>query len=950
MKKFTLFLGILALLNFANADTFAQSADDGNSADLPKTSLRATHFTQNDANSADLPNFSLPTNAQNDANLTENSATKNLSSHDSTTKGYTLEASVITATTDETKKYSSGSVISKDLLDSTPSGNGDLTSALKILPNVQFDNAQLSSNTPGEIDPANISISGGLFYQNNFQLDGFNINNDLDPIGLNGLGWGGSATGGASQNLRAGRSQGFNVDTSLLDSIVVLDSNIGAAYGGFTGGVVEANVRAPRRDRWHFDVSYQHTSDRLTKYHIHEDTRENFEYSSDENFQPNFSKHIVKANVEGWITEKFGIVGAFSTTRSKIPLKAYSEANRRGGTDIYYNRTQTRQSDNYYLKTFWHITDDFTLEANLGYMPQFNEYFINTSKDSYYTMRSGGYQAGLKGIWDAKFGLWTNQLGYSFMENSRRSDKNYRLNWRYSAADKNWARSGTTNASAYAYEGGLSDVDQIQQSLDYKSDLLFEPVEFMKIRVGAEFSYQYVNREVLKDYYYNTTPTNLNGGSCSYDAIFGVPLCSSATTANNWNGQYIKTLNIIRANKVDLDVFNYAFYAEDDIKVFDYKDYGEFSVRFGLRFDGDSYMDKDTVAPRFSTSYVLPWRGEGFDTRLNFGANRYYGRNLFSYRLYDSILAYTQTLTRANANSAWTISNANENNKQFKFNELEVPYSDEVMIGVSQDLGVLNLSAKYIKRQGRDEIMRRQATQQAAANGYARTYSYYTNEGKSNSDIISVSLENTTPLQTLNISHHYLLAFDWTDVERSYNLLNYDETYIDNPDILYDGQVVKYHDRPVENFTRPYTIRLNTTHSVKFSAVKFLWNNFFRYRSAYDRMLSKCTQSALNNTNNACSAYLAAYPTIEAVYEKRRLKGAFNWDMRVGLEFALGAPFDKDVGNFYVNVDIINVLNLKNETTLQSTSGVLGNTILGTNAIALYDVGRQFWLQFGYKW
>ena len=79
--------------------------------------------------------------------------------------------------------YQSGSSVGKSLLESHPSGNGDITSILKILPNVQFDTASGSSNTPGEIDPAKISISGGLYYQNNFQLDGFNMNNDLDPAG-----------------------------------------------------------------------------------------------------------------------------------------------------------------------------------------------------------------------------------------------------------------------------------------------------------------------------------------------------------------------------------------------------------------------------------------------------------------------------------------------------------------------------------------------------------------------------------------------------------------------------------------------------------------------------------------------------------------------------------------------------------------------------------------------
>ena len=125
------------------------------------------------ANFAEGEQASLALQANSTGDERENSATK----------AYELEATTIEAHTHtDTRKYQSGAAVSHQALDAVPNANGDMTSVLKILPNVQFDAAQQSSHTPGEINPANISISGGLFYQNNFQLDGFNINNDLDPI------------------------------------------------------------------------------------------------------------------------------------------------------------------------------------------------------------------------------------------------------------------------------------------------------------------------------------------------------------------------------------------------------------------------------------------------------------------------------------------------------------------------------------------------------------------------------------------------------------------------------------------------------------------------------------------------------------------------------------------------------------------------------------------------
>ncbi len=840
-------------------------------------------------------------------------------------KTYELEATEISASIDEISKYQTGTSIGKSLLQASPNANGDITSALKILPNVQYDNAQLSSHTPGEIDPANISISGGLFYQNNFTLDGFNMNNDLDPIG-----GGVDGTGGASQGLRGGRSQGFNVDTSLLDSISVLDSNIGAAYGGFTGGVVEANVRNPRTDRFHFDINYQHTSNKLTTYHIDKNFEENLANSTDEKFQPKFTKELVKASLEGWLNEKFGIIGAFSTTRSKIPLNGYSSVYHYNGTEAFQTRNQTRRSDNYYLKMIYNISSDFSLEANLGYMPQFNTYFSAIAKDSFYTYESGGYQSGLKGIWENKMGVWTNALSYSFLEHSRNGKKNYFLNWRYSVGDKNWA----SNRAGLLIEGSPADVNQVQHTANYKSNMQFKAVEFLnlehKFNLGTEFGYQYVAREIMEDYYWNVNNTlaDLGANSCNMSDFF----CSNAPTNNGWQGQYIKQLNILKKSLTKLDVQTYAFYAENDMKIFEFDKIGRLNARVGLRFDGDNYMDKSSLAPRFSLAYVMPWKKH--QSRLNFGANRYYGRNLFSYRLYDSILAATKRLTRADLNSPWIESDVNAKS-QYSFNKLNIPYSDELMVGLSQDIGVININAKYINRQGKDEI-----TQRGRYGNY-----YYSNEGRSKSDVISISIENNALISSYNVNHHFLLAFDKTLTSRTYNLFTSDEAYINDPDILYDGKVIKYSQRPTENFARPYTIRLNTTQTMKLGSTRLLWNNFFRYRSGYDRMVILSRTSPNYNTTIANTM---------SQYGRYHFKGVFNWDMRLGFEFRVDSLLKKEVdaGMFYVNVDIINVLNLKNMTTISGAYGNMatGSLLSAAAAYPVYDIGRQFWLQFGYKY
>lgn len=839
----------------------------------------------------------------------------------------------------EYETYQSGSSVSKNLLDSAPSGNGDITSVLKMLPNVQFSTQQNRSTTQGEIDAANISISGGLFYQNNFLLDGFNINNDLDPAGGN--------TNGPDA-LKSGHSQGLNIDTSLLDSIVVLDSNISASYGGFSGGVVEANVRNARRDGWHADFSYQYTSNYLTQYFIDESQEVKFYTSSDENYQPKFHKHLFRANTEGYIIDDLGLVASFSTTQSFIPLRAYSAVNTKGA-EIDSTRTQKRQSYNAYLKAHYNPIETLSLEMNFAYIPQFNTYYNAVAKNSYYTMRSGGIQTGLKALWHTDLGLWSNQLGYSRIENSRTSEASYFMSW-YASSEKNWAVTSGNRAS----EGGYGNMEQVQNTLNYKSAFEFETIALgaflHDLSVGVELGYQALAKNRLNDYigFNNPLPTtsacpsgadNLGLYTCSNGKPFNKP---SGTAWNNSYdnavGQYFGGISIFReAGKVAFDNLAFGIYIKDEITL-RFERTGELGARLGLRFEGDNYMDKTTLAPRFALNYTSPapqdWR-----TTLTFGANRYYGRNLFSYRFYDYTQRYTKSFSRNSHTANWMESPRTGSTSPYKFNRLNVPFSDELMGAITQNLGIFSATIKYIHRKGKDEIMRvtRNTLNAPPQSGYTTNYTMWSNDGSSESHIISLIVQNIKPIHTFGINHYYFFAFDYTDTRRSYNIYTADSAYYDNDEIMYDGKIIKYRDRPTENYALPFTIRLNTTHSFEWGRTKWLWNNFFRYKSGYTRMVQLTKNSAWWNQTFSGSQY-----------GKMRFKGAFNWDMRVGFEvdFYRG---EKMRHTLYFNVDMFNVLNLRNLTALSGTNGAITETAYAGSAIPVYEVGRQFWLQVGYK-
>lgn len=826
-----------------------------------------------------------------------------------------MDAIDIGTSTIEAKAYapdfSGGEVIGREILDNIPLGNGDISSALKVLPNVSSNNASSTSQMPGEIDPANISISGGLPYQNSFLLDGFEVNNDLDPAGSNS---------NTQPRQRSGRSQGLNIDASLLDSIIVLDSNVSAAYGRFSGGVVEANVKKPRSDGFHGGLSYQLVRDKFTKYYTYDNSALGASANStNENYQPNFHKHLVRANLQGNITQNLAFVASYATIRSYIPLS----------NTFRESKEQKRVSDNYYMKLFYNPLESLNIEYNLSFMPQDNSYFTPNMRNSGYTMRQGGIQSGLKISWQNDFGLWTNQISYSHLENSRRSDANYytRIN---------------------GGEGQYGSVNQIQHNASFKSDFLFNPLDFGRFehnfRAGLEAIYQKAIRDRIEDshmYIYAGNPVNLNGNSWNgLSDSFGF-ISANAT-------QYYNTMGIIKAGKTQFGTATYGAYIEDEIRI-DLGEVGEIKTRFGLRLDGDNYMKKHELAPRFSMSYISSAPRE-YQTQITFGANRYYARNLLAYRFYSDAINNRWAYYRCDPNDAWihftggattnlcsgspTI-NSNLSNGIVKtgnrLSDLEVPYDDEFMGAVSQNLGIFNLSLKYIHRDGKKQV-----TQNLVRQNNATSY-LWGNNGTSKSDIIALIFQNTAPIVTSGIHHHYLFALDWNNTKRSYNTHSADYDLDDY--IIYNGQKIQYETMPPQKYNQPLTLKLATAHSYNIGRVKLSLNNFFTYKGQYQRIVldSIPNNESCNASNNTCK-----------VFNDKKLGNDFNWDLRFGVEYEI-FKLAQIAHIVYVNLDIYNLLGSKHLVTLSGEDGVLLYGVPSNAAVLGYGIGRQFWIQVGVK-
>lgn len=786
----------------------------------------------------------------------------------------------------------------RELIERMPAGNGDITSLLKMDPNVQFDDAQLSSKTPGEIDPANVSINGAKYWQNLFLVDGVSMNNDINP----------AADAGSATNMTdvPGRSQGLALDTDLLDSVTVLDSNVPAAYGGFNGGVIEANTRQPTREL-HGKVSAQVSRSEWTRYHIDERDQQSFEDSTSYLNQPEFDKLVLRSTLEGHVTDDFGLLLNYSSKRSTIPLKGYNAnySDPAEGVD----KDQTRRIDNYYLKGVWQARDDLAFEGALTYAPQDNRYFIVNGRDSMLDIESGGYQASLRAIWDASLANVTQTFGWSRLDNSRDSQTNYYKGWRWSP-EKNWSAPNATSSTMLSSEGNYGDIEQRQTSLTYKLNADWHPWHLLgsehEVQTGLELARQNAYYERLEEFQYGS----LLKGS---DACVETDWCSlsPAPYFPKNQGQAFTQLNVYEAGKIELDTTSWALYAQDRIAI------GRLTLRPGLRLDGDDYMDKKTLAPRFAAEYDL--FGDGH-TRFSAGANRYYGRNMFAYRLYDGRSALQYKMTRASGGADWGAPVRTLNDT--RFNQLDIPYDDEWTLGVSQLAWNTEFALKYVHRDGRDQIIRTQGRYlgQPASGDLSTSYYTYTNDGSSESDILTFTVTPQRRFELAGTSSMLQLALDWTDVTSS----NVDystavsEADLADPIIQYDGKFMRYSERPADNFNRPWTARLTTITEIP--RANLTWSNFLRYRAGYRQIID--TGDSVDYQGTPVD-----------VWEEKRQSAVVTWDLRLAWE----QPTAKDQAVF-VNLDVFNVLDKVAVSTVSSTSG-----------IPTYEVGRQFWVEVGYR-
>lgn len=777
-----------------------------------------------------------------------------------------------------------------------PALNGDITSALRLNPNIQYAEAAQSSLTGGEIAPAEISIHGAKPYQNEILLDGVSIANDLDP---------GNKVTPSSADFIPGTAQALAVDSGILCDVEVKDANVSAEYGRFTGGVVTSTICNARK-RLGGSVSAGYSSSAWSTLFIDPARQQEFEQSSDANMQPRFRKYTYRATAEARPGEGWGVLVSAVRRKSEIPLRRFDTANE--GSTVSREVVQTRQQDTLVMKADYAPAGGrHKGDVSFVHAPAANTYFMKNFRDSDYTIDSGGLSLG--GRLESRFGAatLTHQLSFARNEQSRRSDADYYRQWRWSA-DKDWGdAAASTNPTSG--EGASGDVDQAARSVGYRLKAAFAPFALggasHRVTGGVELRRQHARYERLKDQYYYSTITDLPAtlGACRRpDGGLDTEGCSATPTLSKGVGQYFRTLLVYHRGSFTVDSNAWAAWLEDEAS------WGAFVVRAGLRADRDSLAGKANLAPRL----MLGWQATS-ELYLDVGANRYYGRNLFAYALQEKVNTLKTEQTRRGT-LAW--SDAVSARPLNRFEDVRSPHDDELAAGATFDADPLGgpLSVRFTRRDGKDQVVRVVRSGQADCNG--NSCYVFTNNGAGSTRDVTVSWSSARAFKVAGSANRMWVAFNRSDVKSNYSTYaaNYGSALLDDELIRYDGRILRHSDMPAGNYNRPWTLRVGAMTTLP--ARQLTVSNLLRIRGGFEQVL-------LNGT------YVHEGTTIDN-YERTLLPraGALDTVMRWTPRIHRGGELD-------VKLTIENVTNRKNRIAVNDT-------------YATYERGRTFALEIGY--
>ncbi|SDH73050.1 Outer membrane receptor proteins, mostly Fe transport [Vibrio xiamenensis] len=681
-------------------------------------------------------------------------------------------------------------VIGEQSVNNVMPGGIDTTEILGTVPGVQLDNTKSvgSKENIQSLRPRDFSISGGNYYDNNVMVDGVSatsalnvtnsqIKDSSDSVTLN---W---------YEVTTQTSQTLYVDPSLIGEVEVFDSNISAKYGDFLGGVVNYKIRQPKKEfGFKFSAGFQNDS----MLSFHDRTSED----DDELGAPaDFTKWQTSVAFDLPLTDKLSVLAAYTRAESSV---SYQDEN-------YFNNVDHDngdKSENFLLKGVYEYSSDLTLEGQILYSPYSSEY----DRPDRYNDHQVGYSTGLQGYLSAKGWTgntsWDSKLSYNSSDTSRDADSNIYIAWRGSSVD--WC-----NKTSNCLEGSTGDLQQQQQDYSWDFNAL-TPVFSGTLSYGSRFKYTFAESHRPEDATYYALAKSASGvdWQCSDDD----PSCNA--------GSVTRRKYIYSAYDADIGVYSHALWTEYQQNILD-----SVSVRAGVNYSYDNFLNNHNIAPRFTTSWeFLP------ETYLTLGANRYFANNMLSYALRSkqpaSVCYQRDVNTSDGSISDWESCSSQPSANGYRVGELDTPYSDELTAAITVPTPLAgNVRLQTVYRKNHKQFTKSDKLTDADDNDY------YQLENGGGTDYLGYSIEWTGQYA----NHAFGLDATWSTTY-THGHTNYMSTDDDETEeVYYQGSVTTksdmYKDDVRDNYAAPFVAKASWQAS--WFKKRLLTSTLVKYQSGY---------------------------------------------------------------------------------------------------------------------
>ncbi|CAH0533201.1 hypothetical protein VST7929_01063 [Vibrio stylophorae] len=656
-------------------------------------------------------------------------------------------------------------------LEESPKDNPTLSQVLKHHPRVGIDDAQKSMQG-GDLTPEEISLAGARPHQTKYTIDGVGVNNSTTFSG----------DSDTSGSLASGHTSGYFVDTNLLDGVEVLDHNISAEHGGFTGGVVNAELRKPT-EKFTIDYNYRMSdSDWNAAQKVGQNFQNHYGNPMDGSgkYQPNYQKRMHALHMGGAISENQKLAINVSHQVSEIPLALSKDVDQRMDnifvthvweSGLWQTTTDFRYAD--------HQSNNFSNDARNDKAPQGKSETVNS-------------HSGIGGTFKVERllsqGRWETSLSYDHLKDQREADTNYLKT--VTAAEGNYA------------EGTNGNLQQEQDAVQLKSTLRLDPIIFgdisHQINMGVNASYQTARVYRPEEF-----------------------------VAYNYNGykNYLSVINYYAAANYSANSQEYGLFIDDQIH------WDRLTLNLGGRVDHLSVFEQTVFSPRLSASWDFDWTKTN---RVTLGASRYYSANLLGWALKAEQGKFHKSANKCTPTDGnWD--NLDPNNltcqkttqySAYKLNHADIPYADELTAAWAVDVNNFAVETVYLYRMQRDGLT-------------------YSTDAKTNTATVHNNVESDNHLVSLDITtidpYHFLggaLSANWNvaydhrrgngDIDRNFGKSDHLGSGYQDEWVVMDGQLMRVTEMDTSGYQSPVKSSLNLI--MHWNDMGLVWNNRINYQ------------------------------------------------------------------------------------------------------------------------